>query len=208
MKSLIIEGQKRSELGKKSARQLRREERVPCVLYGEGENLHFSAPIPAFKDLVYSPAFHTVNLQVDGQSYEAIIKAIQFDPLTDEIDHVDFLSLVPGRKVVVELPVNVYGNSVGVRNGGKLKLKVRKLTAKTTPEHLVETIDVDVTHLRMGKSVRVSEINLEGIEIQNNPGLPVVTCEVPRALRGKGNLEEEEPAAEGEEAAAEEAAAE
>lgn len=194
MKSLTIEGQPRTDLGKKYARQLRREDLVPCVLYGSGENIHFSVPSVAFKDLIYNPAFHTVEVVVNGQTHAALIKEVQFDPVSDKITHADFLTLVPGKTITADLPVNVHGNSVGVRNGGKLKLKVRKLTVKTTPEHLVETVDIDVTELKMGKSVRVSEVNLEGIEIQNNPGLPIVTCEVPRAMRGGGGGEDEEGA--------------
>ncbi len=213
MKSLTLEGQPRTDLGKKYARQLRREDRVPCVLYGKGDNIHFSLPRIAFKDLIYNPEFHTVDIVVDGKTESAVVKEVQFDPVSDHITHADFLSLVPEKAIVVDLPVKIYGNSVGVRNGGKLKLKVRKLTVKTTPEHLVETIDVDVTALKLGKSVRVSEISRDGMEIQNNPGLPVVTCEVPRAMRGGGGAGEEEEGEEGAEGAegeggGEEAAAE
>jgi large subunit ribosomal protein L25 len=198
MKSLTIEGQPRTDLGKKYARQLRREDRVPCVLYGKGDNIHFSVPSAAFKELIYTPEFHTVDVVVGGEHHTALVKEVQFDPVSDKITHADFLTLVPGKVITADLPVKVFGNSVGVRNGGKLKLKVRKLTVKTTPEHLVETIDIDVTELKMGKSVRVSEISREGIEIQNNPGLPVVTCEVPRAMRGGGGGGDD---AEGEEGA-------
>jgi len=202
MKTLTIEGQIRTDLGKKHARLLRREESVPCVLYGDGENVHFSAPIVSFRDLVYTPAFHTIDLSLAGKNYSAIVKDIQFHPVTDAIEHVDFLKLVPGKIVQTDLPVRLEGVSVGVREGGKIKLKVRKLTVKTTPEHLVETVDVNITSLEMGKSFRVGQISLEGVEILNNPGLPIVTCEVPRAMRGLGTEAEGEEGKEGEAAPA------
>jgi large subunit ribosomal protein L25 len=185
MKTMTIEGQIRSDLGKKSSRGLRREEHVPCVLYGGPENIHFSAPATAFRHIVYTPEFVKVSLNLGGKSYEAIIKDIQYHPVSDSIQHVDFQFLQTGQRLSTQLPVKLVGTSPGAREGGKMKVRVRKLNVKVAPEYLVESIPVDISELELGRSVRVGDLKVEGVEILNSPGIPVATCEIPRALRGK-----------------------
>ncbi len=186
MKTMTIEGQLRKDLGKKASRSLRREEQVPCVLYGGGDNIHFSAPSTAFRHVVYTPDFLKIDLNLDGNHYEAIIKDIQYHPVKDDVEHVDFQLLQKGIPLATQIPVKLVGSSPGVREGGKMKVRVRKLIVKVAdPKYLVESISVDISELQLGRSVRVSDLKVEGVEIMNSPGIPVATCEIPRALRGK-----------------------
>ena len=185
MKTMTIEGQIRSDLGKKASRNLRRTENVPCVLYGTEENIHFQTDLSAFRHIVYSPDFSKVELKLDDKSYDAIIKYIQYHPVKDDIIHVDFQLLTDGKRVSTKLPVKLIGSSPGVREGGKMKVRVRKLDVKVDPKYLVEFIPVDISELKMGRSVRIGDLKVEGVEIMNSPGIPVATCEIPRALRGK-----------------------
>ena len=207
MQSIVIQGTAREELGKKSAKAIRRDGGVPCVLYGQSGNVHFSADSKSFKDLIYTPDFHKVELEVAGNKYEAILKDVQYHPLKDTVEHVDFQELTPGRPVITQIPVKLVGNSEGVKAGGKLQLKVRKLDVKVKPEDLVERIEVNVDDLQLGKSMKISQIDTGNIQVMNPPGIPVASCEIPRALKSKAS--KAEAAAEGAEAApAEEAAAE
>lgn len=205
MKSLKLEGTLRTDTGKTAANQLRKNEEVPCNLYGGADNITFSAPLSAFNHLVYNPDFFTVEVVVDGKSYNTIIKEIQFHPVSDRILHVDFLELVPGKAVVSEIPVSLVGLAMGVRNGGKLMQKLRTLKVKATPENLVEKIEINVEKLRLGKSIKVRDVKVEGMEVLNPGPVPVASVEIPRALRGGGAVDEGDDEEEGEtaEAAAE-----
>lgn len=203
MKSLQLEGTLRTDTGKTAANQLRKNEEVPCNLYGGADNITFSAPLSAFNHLVYNPDFFTVEVIVDGKSYNTIIKEIQFHPVSDRILHVDFLELVPGKPVIAEIPVALVGLAMGVRNGGKLMQKLRKLKVKATPEALVEKIEINVEKLRLGKSIKVREVSVDGLEILNPGPVPVASVEIPRALRGGAIDEDEEEEGETAEAGAE-----
>ncbi len=184
MKTIALEGTLRSELGKKSTKALRKEESVPCVVYGGENNIHFSAPAKAFRDLIYTNELRKASITVDGKSVEAIVKDVQFHPVTDKIVHIDFLQLVEGQTVLTEIPVRLVGNAAGVKTGGVLVQKVRKLKLKTTPNNLTASIEVDVAKLELGKSIRVREVNVaDGIQIVTNGGTPLASVDIPRALR-------------------------
>lgn len=185
MESIAIDVQKRDDLGQKAAKALRRNGQVPCVLYGDGENVHFSAPELSFRSIVYTPDFHTVEINLDGQSHKAVLKDIQFHPVTDRLVHLDFLSLVPGKTIIVDLPLKFVGLSEGVRAGGKMMPQIRKIRVKGKPEDLIDVVEVDVTNLELGKTIKVGEISLENLEIMNNPGIPMVGVEIPRALKSE-----------------------
>lgn len=208
MESITIEGKKREDLGQKAAKGLRREGQVPCVLYGEGDPVHFSAPELAFRGLIYTPDFFTADIKVGGESYTAVLKEIQFHPVTDRLVHLDFVKLIPGKTIIVDLPLRFEGLSAGVREGGKLLPAMRKLRVKGKPEDLVSEVKVDVTNLELGKTIKVGEVSLPNLEVMNNPGIPMVAVEIPRALKSAQGEEDAEDAApaeggEGEEAAAE-----
>lgn len=192
MNTQILKGELRKDTGKRATQKLRADGFIPCNLYGGEQNVNFYAPVNDFKDLIYTPDFFKTNIQVDGKEYEAVIREVQFHPVTDEITHIDFLELVPGRAVTVDIPVETEGLARGVKNGGKLILKTRKIRIKTTPENMVDLIKVDVTNLRLGKSVKVSEIEAEGFEILTSPSIPVASVVTPRAMRSEGLSDEDE----------------
>ncbi len=183
MKTLTLEGTLRKEVGKKHVGALRRNGFVPCNLYGGKANVNFYAPYNSFLKLVYNPDFFKVNVTVDGNSYEALIKEIQFNPVSDRIEHIDFLELVPGKKIVAEVPLKLVGQSEGVKAGGKLVQKMRKVKVKATPEKLTETVEISIENLALGKSIYVRDIVTDGIEIINTPEIPVASVEVTRSLK-------------------------
>ena len=183
MEGIVVEGQLRSNVGKKSTKAVRSEEMVPCVLYGGGENIHFQAPVTAFKKLIYTPYFNVAELQIDGKSYKAFVKDTQFHPVSDKLLHLDFQQLIPGQLVVTDLPITLHGLAVGVKAGGKLLQKVRKVRVKALPEKLLSEIKVDVSHLEVGKSVRVRDIVSDGLQVMMSPAVPLASVEITRALR-------------------------
>src|SRR6185503_18262079 len=145
MKTITIEGQIRTEYGKTATRQLRSEDKVPGVIYGGAKEINFSAPTSAFKNIVYTPDFMLAEVKVDGTSYKCVLKDIQFDKVSDKLIHVDFLELVGNKKVTVSIPLKFTGVPAGVKEGGKLAVKMKSLKVKTIPEDLLEHIQVDLT---------------------------------------------------------------
>jgi large subunit ribosomal protein L25 len=183
MKSVSIEGTKRSEFGKKGTRQLRSESLVPCVIYGGNETVHFSAPKMSFRTLVYTPDFQLANITVDGKSYKCIMKDLQFDVVTDELSHIDFLELVEDRKVIANLPLKFVGQPEGVKAGGRLEVKVKTIKVRTLPKHLRENIEVNIDNLQLNTNIRVEDINAPEMEIMNSPRIPIASVVMTRALR-------------------------
>lgn len=184
MEVIVIDAQPRDTFGKKSARSARNDGRIPCVLYGGHENLHFTVMPSAVKNLVYTADFKLAEIKIEGKSYRCIVKALQFHPVTDAIQHIDFLYLVEGHPIKVEVPLRFKGVSPGVKAGGKLLQNVRKIKIKTTPEHLVSELLVDISGLDLGQAIRVRDIEaIDGIEILNPGGVPLAVIEIPRALR-------------------------
>ena len=209
MESVAFNAQLRNEINKKTTKAARREGLVPCVIYGGKEPIHILAKPFDFRDIVYTPDFKLAEINVDGTTYKCFLKDLQMHPVTDEVVHMDFIELVPGNKIRVELPVKFKGAAPGVKEGGKLIPKVRAIKVKTTMENLVDHVEVDISSLKLGSSVRVRDIDpIEGIEVMTSPSIPVASVEIPRALRsaaaGEEGVELEGEAAEGgeEEAAA------
>lgn len=183
MKTVVIEGQLRTDTGKKAARDLRSQGKVLCVIYGGKEEVHFSAPQLAFRSLVYTPEFQLAEIRVDGKSYRAIMKDKQFDVVTDSLNHIDFLELVDGRKVIANLPLNFVGQSEGVKEGGRLVIKMKSLKLRTMPENLVASIDVDITKLQLNGNIRVEDVKLENTELMSPLRQPIASVVMTRALR-------------------------
>lgn len=193
MQTVSVSGQPRSEFGKKATKEVRRAGEVPAVLYGAGDPVHFTIKPLDVRGLIYTPEFKLADLSIDGKSYRAIVKDYQFHPVTDNLQHIDFLALQPNHPIKVSVPVTFSGTSPGVRGGGKLQVAVRRIKIKTTPEHLVDHLDLDISKLELGSSIRVRDIAaIEGVEIQNPGGQPVATVEVPRALRSAATAEKKE----------------
>lgn len=207
MQTVAVAGQPRESLGKKATKAVRAAGAVPAVLYGGREPLHFTIKPLDVRDLIYTPEFKLAELDVDGKKVKAIVKDVQFHPVTDAITHIDFLALQDGHPIKVSVPVGFKGTSPGVRSGGKLQQAVRKIKIKTTPDKLVDRIVMDISSLEMGDSIRIRDIQgLEGVEVINPGGQPVATVIVPRAMRSAATAAaKESKAAEGEtEEAAEE----
>lgn len=189
MKSVKIAGTKRTDLGKKATRHLRSEEQVPAVIYGGKETVHFSAPVMDFRTLVYTPEFQIAEITVDGTTYRAIMKDIQFDVVTDDLNHIDFLELVDDRKVVANLPLKFVGQSQGVKDGGRLELKMKSLQVRTYPKYLKAAIEVSIDNLQLHGNIRVQDVIAENMEIMNSPRIPVASVVTTRALRQAADAE-------------------
>lgn len=201
MRSVAIEGKTRQELGSKSAKQLRREGMVPCVIYGGGENIHFYTDHRSFKEILYTPEALLVVVNIDGNEVKCVVRDSQYHPVTEAIEHVDFFQLTDGEPVQVVAPINLVGNPRGVRNGGRLKFNLRRLTIRATEENLPGMIDLDVENLKIGESLRVSDIPVAGFEIVGDPSRSVVGIQTSRNMIADDEDEETEEGAEGEEGA-------
>jgi large subunit ribosomal protein L25 len=183
MKTITIEGQLRTENGKKAARQLRSQELVPGVIYGGAQEINFAAPAKAFKGLVYTPNFQLADVTVDGKTYRCILKDLQFGKVSDELIHVDLLELVEDKKVIASIPLKFVGVASGVKAGGRMVPKMKTLKVKTYPKDLKEQIEVNVEALEIGENLRVEDIKEENYEVLNSPRIPVVSIVTTRALR-------------------------
>ncbi|HZE83715.1 MAG TPA: 50S ribosomal protein L25 [Puia sp.] len=183
MKTITIEGQLRTGRGKQAARQLRSEGNVPGVIYGGAKEVNFSASVVSFKTLVYTPDFQLAEIKVEGQSYKCILKDLQFDKVTDELIHADFMELVEDRKVIATIPIKFTGASVGVKEGGKLITKMKSLKVKTLPKYLKENIEVDLTELQLNGNVRVEDVKEANYEILNSPRIPIASVVLTRVLK-------------------------
>ncbi|WP_276133934.1 50S ribosomal protein L25 [Polluticoccus soli] len=183
MRSVKVEGKRRSENGKKAARQLRSEGQVPGVIYGGKETIHFSANPMALRPLVYTPDFQLAEIAIDGTTYRCILKDLQFDVVTDELSHIDFLELVEDKKVIANLPLKFVGQSEGVKAGGRLEIKVKSLKVRTLPKHLAENIEVNIDKLQLNGNIRVEDVKAGEMEILNSPRIPIASVVMTRALK-------------------------
>ncbi len=186
------------------AASIRKEGKIPAVLYGGDINENFSTTLNEVKGLIYTPEFKIANLDIDGKSIKSIVKSVQYHPVTDEIQHIDFLAIEDGRKLKVDIPVRFKGVSPGVKGGGKLLQSMRKVKVKVDPKNMINELFIDISNLELGSSVKVKDIEKnENIEIMANENIPVAIVEVPRALKsaaagdaGRVDATEEEAPAE------------
>ena len=183
MKSIAISGSPRENVGKRDAKELRYQSLVPAVLYGGPTQTHFAVSAADLKAVVYTPVVHFIDLQIAGVTSQAIIKDLQFHPLTEQIIHVDFLLLDAKKPVTIEIPIKLTGSSSGVKAGGKLVQKLRKLRINGLPKDHLDNIEVSIEGLDVGKSVKVSEIKLDNLTITNAKEDTIVSVTTSRALR-------------------------
>jgi large subunit ribosomal protein L25 len=183
MKTITIEGNLRTEAGKKATHALRSQDQVPGVIYGGAQEVNFYAAASAFKSLVYTAEFMLANVVVEGKTYRCILKDLQFDKVTDLLNHVDFLELVEDKAVIANLPIKYTGTAIGVKEGGRLITKMKTLKIKTLPKNLREFIDVDITNLHLNGNIRVEDVKLEGMEILNSPRIPMASIVMTRQLK-------------------------
>ena len=205
MKEVSLSGSLRENVGKKDTKAIRKAERVPCVVYGTGQQHHFSVKHTDMEKLVYTPNVYVINIELGDKKAKAVIQDVQHHPVTDRIQHVDFIELQDDKKVKVNVPVVLEGRAPGVLNGGKLSQIFRKLKVYALPGELPDQITVDISKLRIGQSIRVRDLITDKLEILNAPS--AVVCSVKMARGAVADAEEEEEEA-GEEAAPAEDAAE
>ena len=198
METIEIIGYKRANLGKKDSKKLREDGNVPCVIYGGDEQIHFHAPMILFRDLVYTPGANFVKLNIEGLEIDAILQDIQFHPVSEIILHADFLQLKDEKKIKMEIPVKIIGDSPGVQQGGKILMRIRKLSLMAYPKNMPQFVEVDISNLELGKSIKVEELLTEEYNILNSPVVSVVSVNIPRV---KIEVEEEDDETEGEEGA-------
>ena len=199
MKTIEIKGTARTAGGKKLAKQLRKQGIVPCNLYGEkkGENglpeaTAFSVTEGELRKLIYTPDIYTVKLDIDGKQCLAILKEAQFHPVKDNVLHVDFYEITDEKPIVMEVPIKLNGLAVGVKSGGKLSASVRKLKVKAVHTAIPERLDIDVTNLELGKTIKVAELSFEGLELVTSPSVVVCQVKMTRNARSAASAEEAE----------------
>ena len=209
MKSITINGSQRESVGKSSTKALRNAGKVPCVLYGGEKPLHFSADELAFRNLVYTPNVYTASIEVDGQKYAAIMQDIQFHPVTDKILHIDFYQLFDDKEVTMNIPVNLEGNAPGVIAGGVLRFPNRHLKVRALPANLPDFINADISKLKIGDKVYVSDVSNDEYSILHPENMVVAQVRMARAaiVTADDEDEDEEGTEEGAEATTEGAAA-
>ncbi len=184
MQSIKLSAKKREEFGKKSTKAVRREGRIPAVVYGQGEPVNFSLEIPDVKPLIYTPASYIVEFDIEGTKEVAVMREVQFHPVREEILHMDFFRVLPGKPVTIAIPVRLTGNAEGVKVGGKLQLATRKLVVSAMADKLPDEIVVDVTPLGVGKTVFVGDLSYDGVKFITPATTAVCAVRVTRASRG------------------------
>lgn len=190
MKSITINGSKRESVGKKATKALRNAGKVPCVLYGGDQPLHFAADEIGFKNLVYTPDVHTVVIELEGgEKYDAVLQDIQFHPVSDAILHIDFYQIYEDKEISMQIPVHTTGVPRGVKNGGVLRFNLRRMRVKGLPSNLPDFIEADVTPLKIGNKLYVTALESENFKIMHPEN--TVVCQV-RTSRNVVALEDEE----------------
>ena len=208
MKTVVVKGQKRTALGKKDSKKLRAQEIVPAVLYGGEEPIHFAVPFSELRKLVYTPSVYLIDLDIDGQVYPALMQDVQWHAVEEQILHVDFLKIEANKYIKIEVPVNITGLAKGIKAGGKLKVNLRRLKVKALANDLPDVINVNVTKLGIGQSIKVADLSVNNVEFLDNKSNVVVSVIITRAAKsaaGEASGDEEEGS---EEAPAEEQASE
>jgi large subunit ribosomal protein L25 len=188
MEIIALQGQPKPGSGKEEVKRIRRNGQVPAVIYksGGGDALSFALNAPEVRSLIYTSKFKLTEITIDGKVHKAIVKDIQFHPVTDAVIHIDFLELVPGIKFKAEVPLRFAGQAPGVKAGGKFIPKLRQVKIMTTPETVVDEVSADISAMDLGSTIRVRDIELpNGVEVLNNGAIPIASIEIPRALRGK-----------------------
>ena len=197
MKEISVKGQKRAATGKKASKQLRKEGMVPCNIYGEkkGENglpeaFAFCASFAELRKAVYTPEVYVINLDIEGKTHKAVIKELQFHPTTDALLHADFYEVTESKPITIGIPVKLNGLAQGVRDGGRLSQAVRQLNVTAPYKQIPETLEIDVTNLKLGKAIKVAELSFDGLEIATPAQVVVCSVKATRASRAAAAAED------------------
>jgi large subunit ribosomal protein L25 len=183
MKTIEINASLRKDIGKKSSAALRRQGIVPCVMYGGKEVIHFEAHENEFRHLIYTPNIYLVNLKIDGKPYQAILKEGQYHPVTDRIQHLDFVQVFEDQPSVVSLPITVTGSSEGLKAGGRLRQRMRYLKVKGLLKYLPETLEIDITAVNIGDVIKVNQLKYENLELLDTPQAMIVGVSTSRVVK-------------------------
>ena len=202
MKTIQIKAHLREETGKKNTKKLRKEDNVPCVMYGGDEIVHFYAHENNFKDIIYTPDVYIVKFDLDGRKIDGILQEVQFHPVTDRINHIDFVQVFEDKPVIMNIPIKATGESIGLKAGGKPSMKRRSLKVKGLIKNLPDKMEIDITDLAIGQSIKVHQLSYENLELLD-PQRAMVIAVISSRMAIKDLIEagEEEEGAEGEEAA-------
>ncbi len=192
MKTVSLSGSPRENVGKKDAKKHRREGKIPCVLYGGKEQVHFAIPEKEFSKVIFTPEVYILNIAINGTEYQCILQDVQYHPVSDVILHADFLQVIPGKPVVIGIPVKLTGNAPGVIKGGKLRIKLRKLLVKGLVENLPDVIEISISKLDLNDNVKVRDLNLPNLELMNQPNSEIVGVKTARGAGMDEPGEEEE----------------
>ena len=190
MKEISLTGKMRTDLGKKASKSMRKEGLIPCNMYGEkkGENglpeaMSFAVSMTELRKSVYTPHIYVVNLNIDGKEHKAVLKELQFHPVTDALLHVDFYEINEVKPITIGIPVKLNGLAQGVRDGGRINLSIRKINVTAPYQAIPEHLDIDVTNLRLGKSIKVGELSFEGLELATPAEVIVCSVKTTRASK-------------------------
>lgn len=196
MKEISVTGKKRTDVGKKASRLLRKEGLVPCNVYGEAKDenglpkaLSFSASMSELRKVVYTPNIYVINLLIDGESHTAILKELQFHPVTDALLHVDFYEVNEEKPITIGVPVKLIGLAQGIRDGGRMNLSIRKVNVRAKYQDIPEHLDIDVTNLKIGKSIKVGDLNFEKLEMAT--GKDVIVCSIKATRKSAASSSDE-----------------
>ncbi len=200
-----MSGSPRENVGKKDAKAQRKAGNVVCVLYGGEEQISFTLPEKKFDKIIYTPDVYLVDLEIGGKEFVVLLKDVQYHPVSDKVLHADFLQVLENKPITVSIPVNLTGTSIGVMNGGRLTLKMRKLSLKGLFSNIPENIVLDITKLKIGMGIQVKDIVIEGITLLDNPSNVILSVKTARGVAGEDGEEESEEVAESEAEATESA---
>lgn len=199
MKEISVKGQKRTDIGKKATKDLRKQGLVPCNIYGEEKDenglpkaMAFAIPAADLRKVIYTPHVYVVNIDIEGENHVAVIKELQFHPVKDTLLHVDFYEVNEKKPITIGIPVKLNGLAQGVRDGGRMNLTVRKINVTAPYKQIPEVLDIDVTNLTIGKSIKVGELKFEGLEMATSKEVVVCSIKATRKSNAAAQAAEEE----------------
>ena len=192
MKIFELKASPRTEVGKKATKQVRNQGLIPCVIYGGEKPVHVTAPINDFRNLLYTPHVYLVDIMLENKTIHALLKDIQFHPVSDAVLHIDFIQVHEDKPAVTKIPVVTKGFAEGVQEGGRLKTEIRRLKVKALPKDFPDTIEIDVTDIELGQSIKVRDLNLEGLELLDPADAVVASVKLTRVAKGMAAAEGEE----------------
>ncbi|MEN8117148.1 MAG: 50S ribosomal protein L25/general stress protein Ctc [Bacteroidota bacterium] len=190
MKSVLLKGDLRTSVGKKDTKKLRAEEKAPAVLYGGEKPIHFSVSFGELRKLVYTPNVFLIDLEINGETHKAIMQDIQWHPVDEQVLHVDFLKIQVDKPIKIEVPINVSGHAIGIKAGGKLNTSLRRIKVKALAADLPDTIEIDVTDLEIGQSIKIADLDVKSVEFLDDKSNVVVSVSITRAAKSAGGEEE------------------